>query len=356
MILKHWWKILSVLVLLYTFTVGMLVPLNSGIESVSPFKAKTGEVLELMVEGYNAHYLETKTGITAWLKLDSVYVLPAKNISVVSNTKLKATFDIPEFLPSEKKVQDATLIVNNEVDGSSLLPSAVFITQGAINETAGKNLAKKAESMQLYQRKGMTFPYRNLLAETIRNTYFHVPLWFGMMIILLISMIYGIRFLLTKETDYDLKSVAYTRVGLLFGILGIFTGALWAKYTWGAYWSWDVKQNMSAVALLIYMAYFVLRSSLDDQEQKARISAIYNIFAFLSLIPLLFIIPRLTDSLHPGNGGNPGLGKDDIDNTMRMVFYPAIIAWTLFGAWMALISYRIDRLSLWFFDDYLEEN
>ncbi len=138
--------------------------------------------------------------------------------------------------------------------------------------------------------------------------------------------------------------MAYARVGVVLGILGLLTGALWAKWTWGAFWSWDIKQNMSAVALLIYLAYFVLRSSLDDLEQSARISAVFNIFAFAMLIPLIFVIPRLTDSLHPGNGGNPGMGGEDLDNTMRMIFYPAIIGWTLLGFWIANLTYRASDL------------
>ncbi|HRJ14788.1 MAG TPA: cytochrome c biogenesis protein CcsA, partial [Saprospiraceae bacterium] len=141
------------------------------------------------------------------------------------------------------------------------------------------------------------------------------------------------------------RAAAYTRVGVMFGILGLVTGAIWAKNTWNAYWSWDVKQNMTAIALFIYIAYFILRAAFEDAERKARLSAVYNVFAFVALIPLIFVIPRLTDSLHPGAGGNPALGGEDLDNTMRMIFYPAIIGWTLLGAWMAQLNYRIDRLA-----------
>jgi heme exporter protein C len=139
--------------------------------------------------------------------------------------------------------------------------------------------------------------------------------------------------------------MAFTMVGTLFGMLGIVTGSIWAKDTWGTYWTWEeVKLNMTAIALLIYLAYFVLRSSFDDYEKRARIAAVYNIFAFAALIPLIFVIPRLTDSLHPGNGGNPAMGGEDLDNTMRMVFYPAIIGWTLMGVWISQIVFRIYNL------------
>ena len=96
--------------------------------------------------------------------------------------------------------------------------------------------------------------------------------------------------------------------------------------------------------MLIYLAYFILRGSFDEEERRGRIAAIYNIFAFAALIPLLFVIPRMTDSLHPGNGGNPGFGGEDLDNTMRMVFYPSIIGWTLLGVWLASLAYRYMKL------------
>lgn len=181
----------------------------------------------------------------------------------------------------------------------------------------------------------MDVPRLNILNETIRATYFHVPMWFAMVFLFLASVYYAIQYLRNPSIENDIKSVSYTNVGFVFGILGIITGMLWANYTWGSPWHGDPKQNGAAIALLVYMAYFVLRGSLQNQEQRARLSAVYNIFAFAAMIPLIFIIPRLQDSLHPGNGGNPGFNVYDLDNRMRMVFYPAIIGWILAGVWMA---------------------
>ena len=107
---------------------------------------------------------------------------------------------------------------------------------------------------------------------------------------------------------------------------------------------------MTVIALLIYLAYFILRAVFDDPDKRARISAVYNIFAFAALIPLIYVIPRLTDSLHPGAGGNPALGGEDLDNTMRLVFYPAIIGWTLIGLWMASLLARLEKVRLKWFD------
>ena len=137
------------------------------------------------------------------------------------------------------------------------------------------------------------------------------------------------------------------------GMLGMLTGMAWAKFTWGEIWSGDPKQNASAIGLLIYLAYFVLRGSIDDPAQKAKISAVYSIFAFAALIPLLYILPRLTDSLHPGNGGNPAFNIYDSDNSLKKVLYAAFAAWTLLAVWFATLKTRIDLINEKIEDKYL---
>lgn len=184
-------------------------------------------------------------------------------------------------------------------------------------------------------------PRLDILNETIRALYFHVPMWFGMVFLFSVSVYYAIRYLRNPLPAYDHKVSEYANVGMAFGILGILTGMLWANYTWGSPWHGDPKQNGAAIALLVYLAYFVLRGSIDNQEQRARLSAVYNIFAFAAMIPLIFIIPRMTSSMHPGSGGNPGFNTyDDLDYRMWSVFYAAIIAWILVGSWIADIRVR----------------
>ena len=119
---------------------------------------------------------------------------------------------------------------------------------------------------------------------------------------------------------------------------------MWARFTWGAYWTNDVRLNMAAVSVMIYFAYFILRGTITDQDKSKRFAAAFNIFAYVAMIPLLLVIPRLTDSLHPGVGGNPAFSGEDLDNTLRMVFYPAIISMILLGVWMAQIRTRIFKI------------
>jgi heme exporter protein C len=198
----------------------------------------------------------------------------------------------------------------------------------------------------------MPVPRLPIVNESIRNLYFHVPMWFSMLGILTISMVYSIRYLRSNQEKADLYAVESANVGIFLGILGIITGMIWAQFTWGTFWHGDPKQNASAIALLIYLAYSVLRTSLEDQQQRARISAVYNIFAYATLIPLLFILPRLTDSMHPGNGGNPGFNSYDLDSTMRLVFYPAVLGWTLLGWWLVSLRVRWRILQ----NKYLEQS
>ena len=187
-------------------------------------------------------------------------------------------------------------------------------------------------------------PRLPILNEGIRNLYFHVPMWFGMMIILGISVVYSIKYLRNPRPGNDDIAVESAYTGILFGALGLVTGMIWARFTWGAWWVSDPKLNGAAIAMLIYCAYLVLRNSLEDEGQRARISAIYNIFAFATLLPLLFILPRMTDSLHPGNGGNPGFNVYDQAKFLRPVFYPAVIAWTLLGLWVTQLHVRVRKL------------
>lgn len=343
---KNWWKALSVILLLYVFIAGLTVPLTPGITTVSPSSVRTGESFTLEATGYNSRYTEAGQ-IRAWLKMDDEHALAAESVEVADDRNVKAFFRMPEYLPVDRKVQDFTLVLDSEVDGASILPSAVFVTQDSIDPEMGQKSWTNSPVAQLHEHWTLTYPFRNILGETIRNTYFHVPMWFAMVFIFIASVVYSVRYLRKGDLGNDNKAEAYTRVGILFGLMGLGTGAIWAKNTWGAYWSGDVKQNMTAIALLIYFAYFVLRAVFEDPEKKARISAVYNIFAFATLIPLIYVIPRLTDSLHPGSGGNPAFGSQDLDNTMRMVFYPAVIGWTLLGFWIANLLFRMEKIQLW---------
>ena len=187
-------------------------------------------------------------------------------------------------------------------------------------------------------------PTLPILNETIRALYLHVPMWFTMIFLLLLSSFHSYKYVADGEALHDLKSYNFAHLGVYFGILGLLTGMVWAKYTWGTFWTNDPKLNGSAIGLLIYFGYFILRSSIDDESKRGKISSVYNVFAFCMLIPLIFILPRLTDSLHPGNGGNPGFNVYDMNSQLRLVFYPAVIGFIFLGLWIADIRLKTLKL------------
>jgi heme exporter protein C len=184
-------------------------------------------------------------------------------------------------------------------------------------------------------------PVLPILNETIRNIYFHVPMWFSMIALYLISVIFSVKYLNSGERNHDIMAVEAVNVGILFCFLGLLTGMQWANITWGDPWPNDPKLNGSAIATLMYLAYLVLRNALEEEQKRAKISAVYNIFAFPIMIVLLYILPKLTDSLHPGSGGNSTFSDLDMDNNMRPVFYTAVIGWILTGIWIFTLRYRL---------------
>lgn len=190
-----------------------------------------------------------------------------------------------------------------------------------------------------------TVPDLPIIEQSIRNLFYHVSMWFAMVAMMAGSFGNAIVFLRGENLQKDMRSESLAETGMLFAFLGLLTGMMWAKFTWGAWWTNDPKLNGSAITILIYLAYFVLRNGIEEPRKKARISAVYNIFAFVMMIVFIGILPRMTDSLHPGNGGNPGFNSYDLDNRLRIVFYPAVLGWILIGTWIAALRYRIKNLS-----------
>ncbi|GAB4251133.1 MAG: hypothetical protein Kow0027_14880 [Saprospiraceae bacterium] len=341
---KNWWKILGPLLVLYSFGMGLLTPLKTGISDIRPQFISAGDTVKMEVTGYNSFYKAAEGQLRAWLKLDQEHALAAQAIEVKDDRHLVLHFVLPPHLPKEADQADASLLIDSPVDGAHVYPGGIRISQKKTNVPPGSGAAWNAPIEHLHEKDAITFPFRNILGETIRNTYYHVPMWFAMFLLFIGALVHSINFLRRKDLKNDRWAAALTTTGLVFGAMGLATGAMWATYTWGEPWSGDVKQNMTAIGLLIYGAYFVLRFAMEDPERKARISAVYNIFAFSTLIPLLYVIPKLTDSLHPGAGGNIAFGSQDLDNTMRLVFYPAIIGWTLIGLWASQLLFRMNTL------------
>ena len=196
-------------------------------------------------------------------------------------------------------------------------------------------------------------PNAPLLEETSRNLFYHVGMWAAMFTLFTCSLVHSIKYLSKSNLKNDIAASQYASVGIIFGLLGYATGALWASYTWAdpnnpefsfSTIAREPKLIGTAIALLIYCAYFILRSSVQDMDQKAKISAVYNIFAFAMLFPTIMIVPRILPSLHPGQEGNPALNFKDVSSNMRMIEYPAFIGWSLLGVWITTLKIRANYI------------
>ena len=183
-----------------------------------------------------------------------------------------------------------------------------------------------------------------VLKQTARNLFFHVPMWFTMMVAFLIAVWHSIRYLNQPDPVADRKAETATQVGLLFGVSGLITGSLWARFTWGTWWTFaEPKMNLAALCMLIFVAYLLLRSAFDDPDKRAKISAVYNVFAVTTVPFLLYIIPRQLQSLHPGAEGNPAF-SDITAPELRLVFYPAVIGFIGLSFWIMEIVNRYKKV------------
>lgn len=190
------------------------------------------------------------------------------------------------------------------------------------------------------------FPANPALAQKIKNLNFHVPMSWVATIAFLIGAIYGFRYLSKGNEDYDILSVSSNQVGLLFASIAMLTGMVWAKFNWGMWWSNDPKQVSLAVLLLIYFAYFALRGSMKDSDKLRRISAVYSLISFVSAIFFLFVLPRISPSLHPGGGSDENMGpavsfgEGMLDSSLALMFYLSVFGFLLIYFWLSSLIAR----------------
>ncbi len=151
------------------------------------------------------------------------------------------------------------------------------------------------------------------LGEAGRIIIMHVPTAWVTSIAFTVSAVYSARYLWRRRGPDDASAVAAAEVGFVFCVLATVTGAIFAQIVWGVFWNWDPRETSILVLLLIYAAYFALRSAIDDAERRRRLSAAYNLFAAVTMPFLLFVAPRVAEStLHPNCAFLPGSTCDGI--------------------------------------------
>jgi heme exporter protein C len=188
-------------------------------------------------------------------------------------------------------------------------------------------------------------PLVPILEETTRVLYFHIPSAWVTVVALGWSMVHSALYLWKRDLRNDDHAAAAAELGLLFCIAATVSGALWAKAMWGAYWNWDPRETSIFFILLLYSAYLALRGSIEGEEKRARLSAIYSVVAFVAVPFLVFVVPRMNETLHPNlivtEGGRP---KFDMDPIIRWCFLGMLAGFTVLFFWMQTLRVRVTRL------------
>jgi heme exporter protein C len=194
----------------------------------------------------------------------------------------------------------------------------------------------------------LQFPVIPGLEEKARNILYHVPVAWTTVVAFLVSTYYGFRYLKTKNIDYDIKSVSSAGLGFLFCFLATITGALWAKFNWGSFWNWDPRETSIFVLLLIYGAYFALRSALETEEKRATLSAVYSMIAGITVPFFIFVMPRIMSGLHPGAKGvaegSVPVVQLKMPPNMLVIFLLGLLGFTLLYIWLLNLRVRIARM------------
>lgn len=186
-------------------------------------------------------------------------------------------------------------------------------------------------------------PLVPVLGETTRVLYFHIPSAWVTVLALAWSMGASVRYLKSRDLRFDDHAGTAAELGLLFCIGATVTGALWAKAMWGAYWNWDPRETSIFFLLILYVAYLALRSTIEEPRKRARLSAIYSVAAFVAVPFLMFVVPRLYDTLHPDPIIN-ARGKVDMDPRIRIVFLSMLVGFTGLFYWLLSLRVRVLRI------------
>lgn len=353
--MSNWLKFLCTFLLLYVVVFSFYHPLSPGILGIDKEQLAVGNNV-VNVTGYNTHFLSERNSLKAFLECDSTFFC-AGIAEVTDETHLRLEIfldDTLRFLRSngstDSTVARFALFINNNADGTIKFAAPPPVVVGVTTLTNTNGAQNCTVVVNNKQHTSFGFPFDNTeLFETIRNLMFHVPMWFTMFLLMTISFIASLAYMRNTNEPalmikYDMRASVSAAVGMTFCLLGLLTGSVWARFTWLHWWTSDPQLNGALVVFIAYSAYFILRSTVSDAGKRARLSAVYNIFAFVMMIILLFVIPRIKDSVHPGKEGSPAFSKYDIDSSLRTVFYPAVLGWGLLGYWLYTIRLRLKRL------------
>jgi len=177
-----------------------------------------------------------------------------------------------------------------------------------------------------------------------RIFFFHVPAAWIAVLAFTVAMVASVRHLRHPRPRLDGLALASSELGFLFCALSLISGMIWARREWGAFWNWDPRQNTVLILLLIYAGYFTLRSAIPEIDRRARLAAVYSIVAFATVPFLVFVVPRIMETLHPSPILRTGEESGVMDAKMRQVFFLFLAAYTGLYIWMLSLRTRLENV------------
>jgi heme exporter protein C len=190
-------------------------------------------------------------------------------------------------------------------------------------------------------------PMEAVMGQVQRVFYFHVAAgWVGMLGFL-VAAIVGIAYLRTGDRKWDIAGVSAVEIGMVFALINIITGAIWARPIWNTWWTWDPRLTTATIMELIYAAYLLLRQGIEDPDRRARFGAVYAIIGFLS-VPLTFFSARLFRTIHPvviGTNQPGATGGFDMTPLMLQTFLFSLLTFSVIFADLLWHRIRLGRLA-----------
>jgi heme exporter protein C len=174
-----------------------------------------------------------------------------------------------------------------------------------------------------------------------RIFYIHLPSAFTGFVAFYVGGVASVLYLLKREDRYDDLSASANEVGLVFTVVNLVTGILWAKPIWGVYWAWDGRMTTQLLLALIYAGYLILRQSVNDPGQRAVVCAVVSIFGMVD-IPIVYMANRWWRTQHPSPVLLGGQGSG-LDPSMRIVLYFTFAAMLFLLAYLVKTRRRLEQ-------------
>jgi len=197
---------------------------------------------------------------------------------------------------------------------------------------------------------GMVFfyaPLEAVMGQVQRVFYFHVSsAWVGMLGFI-VAAVAGVAYLRTGKSQWDIVGLSAVEIGMVFSLIAIISGSIWARPIWNTWWTWDPRLTTTTIMELIYAAYLMLRQGIEDPDRRARFGAVYAIVGFLS-VPLTFFSARLFRTIHPiviGTNQPGAEGSFDMTPAMLQTFLFSLLTFSFVFADLLWHRVRLGRLA-----------